>query len=300
MIVLFTFLSFFGEKALSGNRKELSTKNLIGNICSLKESSFIAVVDSEIVKKGSVRNILTSSYNENGDLIEETDQSSNGIVIGRFVYKYDRIGNLVEKQSYNSESLEDRNCYKYDNSGHLIEESLYKSNNSLLLKIICRYNNKGQQIERDSYRSDGNLFIRTVYRYDNQGNEIEEINYDQENHLDSKTSFKYDSKGNKIEENIYNSDDNLFRKYSFRYDKNSNLIERCIYFPWGSLISKFTYRFDNNGNPCEENSYNSDGTLKSTSGFIYSEFDKRGNWLKKVKLENGKPVGITCRDLEYY
>jgi hypothetical protein len=110
---------------------------------------------------------------------------------------------------------------------------------------------------------------------------------------------KYDYKGNKIEENSYNSDGSLDSKWTYKYDDKGNQIELNSYNSDGSLSIKWTYKYDDKGNKIEENSYNSDGSLISKWTFIY-EFDKQGNWIKRIDFKNEIPEFILEREYEYY
>ena len=67
----------------------------------------------------------------------------------------------------------------------------------------------------------------------------------------------------------------------------------------GSLRSKDTYKYDEKGNKIEENMYNSDGSLRSKYTYKY-EFDKQGNWIKKIEFKDGIPEYILERQYEYY
>jgi hypothetical protein len=45
--------------------------------------------------------------------------------------------------------------------------------------------------------------------------------------------------------------------------------------------------------------YNSDGSLRSKNTYKY-EFDKQGNWIKKIEFKDGIPEYILERQYEYY
>jgi hypothetical protein len=92
-------------------------------------------------------------------------------------------------------------------------------------------------------------------------------------YLDSKRTYKYDDKGNKIEENSYKTD--------------------------GSLNYRWTYKYDNKGNKIERNTYNSDGSLGDKTTYKY-EFDKQGNWSKRIEVKDEMAKYILERQYEYY
>ena len=152
--------------------------------------------------------------------------------------------------------------------------------------------------------------------------------YDWENdfYLDSDFQIKYDEKGNKDVLNIYSHiDRQVIAKYVYQYDENGNMTEMNIRSKYGSLKNKFfykydengnmteenrydsdgikygkdTYKYDEKGNKIEENMYNSDGSLRSKNTYKY-EFDKQGNWIKKIEFKDGIPEYILERQYEYY
>lgn len=61
----------------------------------------------------------------------------------------------------------------------------------------------------------------------------------------------------------------------------------------------FQVKYDEKGNQIEENLYNSDSSLSSKWTFQY-EFDKQGNWVKRIDFEDGIPELLLDRKYEYY
>ncbi|MFJ1435169.1 hypothetical protein ACILFN_07460, partial [Capnocytophaga canimorsus] len=136
----------------------------------------------------------------------------------------------------------------------------------------------------------------TSYIYNEQGNLIEDNRYNSDGSLSRKTACKYDTNGNRIEENWYNSDGSLSWKTAFKYDTNGNLIEANSYNSDGSLSGKTACKYDTNGNLIEANGYNSDGSLYATDIYTY-EYDKYGNWVKRIMYNNDKPESIDEREI---
>ena len=191
--------------------------------------------------------------------------------------KYDKNGNVTEQNDYNLDgSLRSKETYKYDENGNETEKNYYNSDGSLKRKYTSKYDEKGYKIERYQYPySDGRIAGHTtIYKYDKNGNEIECDNCGFDGTaVDYKKTHKYDEKGNKIESKGILDDGSLHFKRSFEYDEN--------------------------GNETERNSYNSDGSLdyKYTSKY---EFDKQGNWIKRIEFKDGIPTYILERQYEYY
>ena len=67
--------------------------------------------------------------------------------------------------------------------------------------------------------------------------------------------------------------------YSFSFD--GRLDEQTTYDSAMQVFSRTTYTYDDKGNEIEQTSYEKDGSITSAVVFEY-EFDKTGNWVKKV------------------
>ena len=138
---------------------------------------------------------------------------------------------------------------------------------------IIFFNEKGKIIEMNTYDPDGFVRYNETYKYDEKGNIIENNWTVPYNLINQKWIYKYDNKGNKIESNEYNSDE--------------------------SLKEKTTYKYDNKGNKIEVNKYNSEGRLDKNYTYEY-QYDKHGNWVKKIEYRNTIPKFITERKIAYY
>ena len=82
-------------------------------------------------------------------------------------------------------------------------------------------------------------------------------------------------------------------KYYYKYDPKGNLIEEI---DWAN--DKTNYKYDDNDNQIEAYTHFADGRKnKETFQYIY---DNEGNWIKCVNYDDGEPVYIHERTLNYY
>ena len=167
------------------------------------------------------------------------------------------------------------------------------------------YDKDGNKTEWNRYNLDGSLDKKSTYKYDEKGNRIEKNSYNSDgsystvNNFDGKSTYKYDEKGN-ITERVLRSDSaQEKRKYTSKYDEKGNKIENNRYNSDGSLSFKYTSKYDEKGNKIENNEYNSDGSLDKKKTYEY-EYDKQGNWIKRIEFTNGIPEYILERQYEYY
>jgi hypothetical protein len=244
--------------------------------CALKKDKNSLTKDNI---KGRVSTLTESHYSA----IERFGETQKGGLEYKYIYKYDTNGSQIELNGYNSDG------------------------SSRGGKYTSKYDAKGNQIEVNGYSNIPGIIDgrerKTIYKYDTNGNKIEESWYDPDGSLSLITIFKYDSRGNQIEANCYNSDGSLLiSRSTYKYDSRGNKIEDNFCFPYPVCDSgdKYTFKYDSRGNQIEENRYNSDGSLEYKHTFKYDEYDKTGNWVRKIKFRNDKPLVITERKIEYY
>jgi len=92
-----------------------------------------------------------------------------------------------------------------------------------------------------------------------------------------------------------------------KHDSNDNKIEWARYSADGSLNFSSKSRYDEKGNEIEETYFNADGAISGRYSYTY-EFDKNGNWIKRVEstwVNKGEKSSfelkrVTYRNITYY
>jgi YD repeat-containing protein len=183
------------------------------------------------------------------------------------------------------------------------------------------------------YNLDGNLIdlksssgSRTTFQYNSDGMLVKEIAYSNVGQIDFIDTFKYDSLGFEIEEDCFFKMYNDKFYYTFKYDENGNQIESLQHYP-GSLGHKKVSKYDERGIPLEFSEFDDRNELYQNVIFEYDKsgeyigeisksdierilnykttikrrrIDKKGNALKEIIYENGKPNAIYKSVIEYY
>ena len=192
------------------------------------------------------------------------------------VFKYNANGNMVELTSYTSEGKVTSTIKStYDPAGTLIKEETLLGNGTVDLVSTIKTDAKGNKIQQDDIRPMGNIMFNYKYNY------------------------KYDEKGQLIERVAYRGNGALLFKYTFKYDDNGNKIEWIQSGPDGPVTGKVVYKYNEKNNLVEDIEYNRDGQVKATHTYSY-EFDKKGNWIRQKKMQDGKMIEIKERDIKYY
>lgn len=258
-------------------KSDLVLENIQGKVYSLKEFSYEA--------------------NENYGTLIRGNRSRRSTLDHDFYKIYDTYGRKIEEGKYDDYSnggLIYKLIYTYDKKGNLIEGNYFSTNNEFLRKQSYVYDEFDNLVEKVSINFDGSFAEKLTYVYDILGNNIEENIYNQYNQI-TKMTYKYDSIGNKIEEK------SLFGNGSIsvlsKYNERGFLIEdNKEHLPSSNLNSKTTYKYDINGNKIEENS---DGSWGEKLTYKY-EYDSHHNWTSQVLFKEGKPLYIIEREILYY
>ncbi|MFT3701697.1 MAG: hypothetical protein QM802_04980 [Agriterribacter sp.] len=97
-----------------------------------------------------------------------------------------------------------------------------------------------------------------------------------------------------------NKDAVLLKKYMFYWNHNSVLDAWELYDGNDILIKKATYQYDENNTETGYTVQDIKNKILFSFSFTYHGIDTAGNWHKRIKLKNNKPVAITTRHIEYY
>lgn len=286
------FILHFFVTGLFCNAQNFNTKKtdvqelgLLGKVKQLKQDMFIA-------------------QDKFGEIIQGKRFKGTGQV-NLFLTKFDDNGKIVESILYSEEGAQTSKV-KTKFNGNLIEYICYSANDSLVGKIIGKYDSKRNIVETNSYQPDGRIVVRSNFKYDENSNKIEEISEQIDNGFKQRTSNKFDIKGNiidsKTESYLKNDSRGWFcishetKKYDIKGNNIEIVIIDCVN---GAMNRKTIQKFDDKGNIIEGSNYNVDGGLMYK--YIYKfDYDKKGNWIKKIDYENEIPKYITIRQIEYY
>lgn len=317
--VLALLLLFSCTEAKISNDNDLKREKLKGRVKSITEKTFGATESFGETKKGDLYYQTIDKYDDKGNLIEILNGSDNKDG-EKFINKYDGNGNRIEFCGYNlRDSLETRWTYKYDTKNNKIEDCCYKGVNNLESKVLYKYDNKNNNIEESSYNSDGSLKSKKSFIYDDNGNQIQVNSLNSFGNIGIESTSKYNEKGKTIEYCYCREDGSCSVKTFYMYDKNAFKIEETVVIygrkdptAYSDMLNRITYKYDEMGSLTEESSYYSHVNyifgekrdpppekLNSTKSYSY-EYDKIGNWIKKVEKADIKQPTVKEREIEYF
>ena len=275
-MILMILLSACGSKS-KDQKSDVKILGLKGKVKSIKYMTYNAELKFGAIKKGEQSNSKENNkyfnFNENEIKIEDGEYIS-----------YDQI--------------QIKRLYIYNDKNILTQTSGYNLNGDFLGKLTYEIDSQGDLIETNDFNSKNEFMGKTIYTRDNNGNAIETNIYDSMGNLKSKFTSDHDSKGRILESIYYDSNGELLEKKYIKYDNKGRIIERKLIIDTSIFIQNFKY----------DNKETDDLTvmIKSENYSIISEtiytykYDKNGNWIEKISIEDEVPKIIVEREIEYY
>ena len=270
--ILFFAAIFFTSCSDDADKKESS---------STEESSNSTATNSSVAEQVAEQkkpDIAVQGLKGKVEVMSESFYPAEGSKKGssRNVFKYNANGNIVELANYKSDGKVNSTVKStYDSTGTLIKEETLLGNGTVDLVSTIKTDAKGNKIEQEDTRPMGNVLFNYKYNY------------------------KYDEKGQLIERIAYRGNGALLFKYTFKYDDKGNKTEWIQSASDGSVTGKVIYKYNEKNNLVEDIQYNKDGQVKATYTYSY-EFDKKGNWIRQKKMQDGKVIETKERDIKYY
>ena len=270
--------------------------------------------------------VKTNKYNENGNLIEETDGKGN-----KTIYEYNEEGKLIKVKLSDGTEPANETFYAYDiqNKDALGNIITTKDTTTNALGNISEsiYNGAGQLLSVEDKNTTNS--IKTSYDYDNSGNKIKETfsdgsyikyTYDKKNLLLLK--YEYNSKNvwTKLSHYEYNEDDKLTVVQDYNVTNNTPKTYRYTKYEYDGLgrmvgyseingksqpteeevnANKLVYKYDIEDKLIEIRYPNIVKDKLKGIKFEYNNY----KWLVKIKgiiSENGEERLQDIRNYEYY
>jgi len=272
---LFLIFSLFLFSFIDGNKKmnDWEKEHLNGKVKSIRE------------------------YNYNKPIILNLSDTNYDLII-----IYNKKGNQIEWNWNKGDEKGNKKIITYNKSGNIIDETISDKNGKVILKDTYKYDNKRNLSEDNiclQYSGEDTTRYMDKYKCDNLGNKIEKDFYDKGIKYEGKNLYKYDEKRNLIEDDDYDKDEKLIRKNIFKYDEKGNLIENDFYEHGVDLTEKWIWKYDNYGNITEQYRYDSFNKLMTNELYKY-DYDKNGNWIKSIGINEQKTTFTNIRIIEYY
>lgn len=215
--------------------------------------------------------------------------------------KVEVLSESLYSAGVSGKKLSYKNVFKYNANGNTTELANYSGDGKLKSTIKSSYDATGNLVGEQTLMADGTVDLTSTIKVDAKGNRIEQNDVKQNSAttlFNYKHYFIYDEKGQMVERIALRGNGTFLFKYNFSYDANGNKTEWIQHGSDSSVIGKVFYKYDDKNRMIEETQYGTKGELKSTFTYSY-EFDKKGNWVRRNKMQDGKLAEIKERQITY-
>lgn len=200
--------------------------------------------------------------------------------------KYDVNGNIIEESNYTSENhLEEKKTYKYNDKGKLIEETILHAAEDFEEKRTIIRNEHGHSIEEIKEYPDGSV-ERTLIKRDENDNIIEIVVLDEDGEQESKQLFKYDNKNNLTSHIKLDMDDEVIEATECKSDDKGNIIYKKEILPEEGIEITTKTEYDEQGRDLKSTAVNEDGDKISEMELIY---DEQGRHIETISRDFVNP-----------
>jgi len=261
------------------NKSDLQNMSLQGKVKQIVELQYLAVEKFGKTEKGDLFREegwdLILNFNEQGNYSKITHVDPYGKEVGYTDYLYDgQNGLLVSVQNYDSEGgFSDRANYVYDEKKRIYEVVMLNNNDGVSGSMLVDYDDKENRVTESVYNHRGMLLKKEIQKLDKKGLPVETKIFGEDNNLINYRKEKFDKNGLRSELTVLSPDEQVVMKVFFKYDKKENLILQEGIDEAGEAFLPVRYEY---------------------------EFDKQGNWTKRVEYVGDKPTFVLERQIEYY
>lgn len=273
--------------------------NLKGKIKSVKSETYKATeIFGEVVKEELATPFFDLSYTLTTIFSPNSifDFAENGLTTSRTISNYNFTYTLKQK---------------YDEKWNILEEQFILEND----EVTGKFNTvDGKIVNVLSYDKEGEIESSNEFMYEN--NLIKEIiKSDSEEKLESKIRYKYEDK---IQiQSFYDETGKLQQKNkkdiygryievgipgdikTVHYDGKNTFPSEMLRYEDNQIVGKLEITLDDHKNISEIKDIDIRGKDETLYKYTY-KYDKQGNWIERVKYENGNLKYITERTIEYY
>ncbi|MBA3284365.1 MAG: hypothetical protein H0U27_04815 [Nitrosopumilus sp.] len=196
--------------------------------------------------------------------------------------KYNEKGNIIEESNYTSENrLEEKRTYKYDENGKLIEETVLHAAEDFEEKRKIIRDEKGHSIEEIREYPDGTT-EKTIIKRDDNENITEIIVLDEDGEQESRQLFKYDDKNNLKSHVKLDMDGEVIEATECECDEHGNIIAKKEILPEEGIEISSETEYDEQGRELRSTAYNEKGQKISEVEIVY---DEKGNHIETISKD---------------
>jgi antitoxin component YwqK of YwqJK toxin-antitoxin module len=251
-----------------------------GTIRSVEEHSYKAKSRHHTIRNGRPQR----EYSGERDF--RLDFDSTGRRRQRTVYTRSGEVERVISYTYDSSSFPAKDLRRYDPSGKT-DSTLYRNSYYPDGKIQRREVHRSAKRHELTYEHDTSGTIYEYYRNAADASAVPRQSCVYNRNWKPQTTWIYNRKGACI------------MQAHFEYDTAARLVRKRICNASGVAIHEYRWKYGDKGEVIRYESCNPRGSTCEAWTYKY-EFDRTGNWTRRIEYRNGKPVYVKERTLIYY
>ena len=117
-------------------------------------------------KESNIKLKETAKYDRYGNVIEESFYTAKENQEIKYMYKYNAKNDMVEKEDYIDDILQNKTTYKYNAAGNVVLETIFDDQGNLFRNISFTYNSKNLKELKRVTDVDGNVISIKKYYYE--------------------------------------------------------------------------------------------------------------------------------------
>ncbi len=189
------------------------------------------------------------TYDNDNNMISDTDYDIDGNIIEKSEFKYDSEGRVTEQFNYDSTgALDSRFTYTIDNENHQIIFIKYKPLDNIEYKIIYKYSgsvDSGNNIEIIKQKPGGELIMRVQNVFDSNNFRLKKIIYDENNRIMYYFQYEYYKDTKNFSSITKKSEQNkILMKSVYDYNENGLINNVVNYDENNAIITYMSYTYD--------------------------------------------------------
>ncbi len=267
---LITIFLVFATNLLCGQSYLDKDLKFVGNVKAIYQLEFKVIEkDGKILKGDTIEcSYLKYEFDDKNRLLSEEYCLLDFLT--SYKYKYDENVRLIERTNFNRLDRK----YEYDSTGNQVKELMFDSE-GLMGYWTYKYDNNGYKIEKTGYLGD-DFVERWIYEYDQDHKKIKEFMVGAE---------------------LDNSQTEMVKTYE--YDNKGRLISVLWTDPKTKITSVDKYKYNDKNDIIEHYNKNDFQRGIEEIKFYKYQYDKNGNWVKRIEYINSSPTTMTKRKIEY-
>jgi len=280
--ILFCLLCIVPVASQTKTDKERA--NLVGPVKTVERYLVgLGLKDGAVVEL-SRRTTQKTTYDRQGNIVEDLSYDQDSSISQRLVYTYDAEGRSTGYNEFaamldKSLTIPRRHVYKLDDKGRRVEYSVFESDGTRASYFVSKYDKNGNLTGEEWYSHTGQLGGKTVSTFDEKGNKTSEAHYLGDGSLSWKNVSKFDSNQNRTELLQYHADKLRYQIIS-TYDNQGRLLENLIlefngvpgaFSPHAPRPGKVVYIYNDSKRTKEVATYEVGGALKERVVYTYDE-----------------------------